>query len=174
MHIANNLLFRKNQRMSNEGHYVRSLLFCFLYHWKIAFIINENSDSPSSLSLGSSPAAGWSQGCTSKFETDFKKRIKIKPLALLLFKGRQIYPSTDKWTHDRFSERRLMAWAWRKDSACLLVPQPSLSGSEFPHFWTRETENSYHWWTVFSVACPRPGAPPVFVIPSDSHSNAFR
>ena len=28
-------------------------------------------------------------------------KVKIKHLALLLFKGRQIYPNVDKWTHER-------------------------------------------------------------------------
>ena len=56
--MANNLLFRKDERMGKESHYVRWLSLHFLYYLKIAFIISENSDGPSSVCLDFSLAAG--------------------------------------------------------------------------------------------------------------------
>ena len=53
---------------------------------------------------------------TLKFGTEFKKVTKTKTLALLMFKGRQIYLAVVKWTHERVFEKRLTAcvcFIWR-------------------------------------------------------------
>ena len=48
---------------------------------------------------------------TLKFGTEFKKvaKTEINCLALLMFKGRQIYLDVVKWTHERVFEKRLTA-----------------------------------------------------------------
>lgn len=47
---------------------------------------------------------------TLKFRTEFKTvtKTKINCLALLMFKGRQIYLDVVKWTHERVFEKRLV------------------------------------------------------------------
>lgn len=57
----------------------------------------------------------------------------------------------DKWTHEEGN-----ACTWSEDVPCLAVPWMNLSGSEFPHFWSGETKNSYHWQTASSKVVQGP------------------